>query len=55
MKIPVVLACASAAFCFSTAAVDPALNQLPGAMHVEMKERPHVRVGIKGMRCRRRG
>jgi hypothetical protein len=32
---------------FSTLAIDPALNQLPRAMHIEMKDRPRLRVGIK--------
>src|SRR5258706_16047385 len=45
MKIPVCLALAACAF--SVAAIDPALNQLPGAMHVAMKDRPRVRVGTK--------
>ena len=45
MKIPACLAVAL--FTFSASANDPALNQLPRAMHVEMKDRPHLRVGIK--------
>jgi len=44
MKIPAPLALAL--FTFSASANDPALNQLPRAMHVEMKDRPHLRVGI---------
>jgi hypothetical protein len=47
MRIPVVLACAAVAFGVSASANDPALNQLPKAMHVEMKERGHIRVGVK--------
>src|SRR2546421_12740044 len=45
MKIPLCLALAACAF--SAAANDPALNQLPRAMHIEMKDRPRVRVGVK--------
>jgi hypothetical protein len=47
MKIPALFAAAAFAFCSSIQANDPALNQLPGAMHVAMKERPRLRVGIK--------
>jgi parallel beta-helix repeat protein len=45
MKIPMLLAAFGCAF--SVSAIDPSLNQLPHAMHIEMKERPHVRVGVK--------
>ena len=45
MKIPLLLALAASTL--SAIAVDPALNQLPRAMHVEMKDRPRVRVGVK--------
>src|SRR5262245_3241665 len=45
MKIPVLLVLAVSAF--PVVAVDPALNQLPTKMHVEMKERARVRVGVK--------
>jgi hypothetical protein len=45
MKIPAIFAVLT--LTCSVLAVDPALNQLPRAMHIEMKNRPHVRVGIK--------
>src|SRR5688500_3432611 len=45
MRIPFVVALAICAF--SANAADPALNQLPGKMHVEMKDRARVRVGVK--------
>src|SRR3569623_1814102 len=47
MKSPLFLSLAGIFFCLSASAHDPALNQLPHAMHVEMKDLPHVRVGIK--------
>src|SRR3954462_11536598 len=45
MKIPAIFAVLT--LTCSVLAVDPALNQLPRAMHIEMKNRPHVRVGVK--------
>ena len=45
MKIPMLLALAL--FVGSASAVDPALNQLPKKMHVEMKEKARLRVGVK--------
>jgi hypothetical protein len=45
MRFPLVATLAALAL--STFAVDPALNQLPKKMHVEMKERAHVKVGVK--------
>lgn len=45
MNIPAFLALAACVL--SVNAVDPALNQLPRAMHIEMKDRPVIRVGVK--------
>jgi parallel beta-helix repeat protein len=45
MKIPVLFGLAASAI--SLLAADPTLNQLPHAMHIEMKDRPHIRVGVK--------
>lgn len=47
MKIPLLLAASALGFCVSVRAADPTLNQLPKAMHVEMKDRPRVLVGAK--------
>lgn len=45
MKPPLLLALSLV--CASLFAADPMLNQLPRAMHVSMKDRPHVKVGAK--------
>src|SRR5688572_23636380 len=45
MRIPVIAALVICAF--SANAADPTLNQLPKKMHVEMKDRAHVRVGLR--------
>jgi parallel beta-helix repeat protein len=47
MKIPVFLALTAFGFGVGAGAINPALSQLPKAMHVEMKERAHVKVGAK--------
>ncbi len=46
MKISLVLGWAAALCGVLAAEGDPTLGQLPGAMHVEMKERPRIRVGL---------
>ena len=45
MKTPALFALVASTL--SIFAIDPTLNQLPRAMHIEMKDRPHVRVGVK--------
>lgn len=45
MRISIIAALAALAL--SSFAIDPALNQLPKKMHVEMKDRARIRVGVK--------